>query len=73
MVTFFAMQYIHLLEGINDNFMSRHVKEKTVTISMNTVAIPNLDVKVWTRKSEFPQENFLFSVTQNKITRQRIF
>ena len=40
---------------------------------MNTVSIPNIDVKVWTRKSEFPQENFLRSLTQPEITRQRPF
>ena len=37
---------------------------------MTTVAIPNLDVKVWTHKSGFPQENLLLSLTQPKITRQ---
>ena len=40
---------------------------------MSTVAIPNIDVKVLTRKSEFPQGNFLRSLTQPKITRQRTF
>ena len=37
---------------------------------MNTITIPNLDVKVWTRKSELPQGNFLRSLTQPKISRQ---
>ena len=37
---------------------------------MNTVAIPKLDVKVWTLKSEFPQGNFLRSLTKTEITRQ---
>ena len=42
-------------------------------MSMKTVAIPNLDVRVWTRESEFPQGHFLLSLTQPKITRQRTF
>ena len=33
--------------------------KKSVTVSMNTVDIKNLDVNVWTPKSEFPQGNFL--------------
>ena len=37
---------------------------------MNTVAILNLDVKVWTQKGELPQGNFLSFLTQPKITRQ---
>ena len=40
---------------------------------MNTVSIPNLDVKVWTWKSEFPQGSFLHSLTSPKITRQISF
>ena len=40
---------------------------------MNIVAIPNIDVKVWTWKREFPQGDFLHSLTQPKITRQRPF
>ena len=40
---------------------------------MNTVAIPNLNVKVWTRKKELPQGNFLRSLISPKITRQRPF
>ena len=35
---------------------------------MNTVAIPKLDVKVWTYKSEFSQGTFLSSLTPPKIT-----
>ena len=38
---------------------------------MNTANIPNLDVKVWTQKSDFPQGNSLRSLTPSKITRQR--
>ena len=37
---------------------------------MNTVAIPNIDFKVWTRKSKFPPGNYLCSLTPTKITRQ---
>ena len=40
---------------------------------MNKVAIPSLDVKVWTWKSDFPQGIFLCSLSQPKITRQRPF
>ena len=40
---------------------------------MNTVDIKNIDVKVVNRKSELPQGNFLPSLTQRKITRQRPF
>ena len=44
-----------------------------MTGSMNTVAIPNLDVTVWTQKSELTQGNLPRSLTQPKITRQRSF
>ena len=44
-----------------------------MTVSMRTVTIPNTDIKVWTWKNEFPQGNFLRSLTQNEITRQRPF
>ena len=40
---------------------------------MNTVAIKNIDVKVWTQKGEFLQGNFLRSLTIPEITRQRTF
>ena len=40
---------------------------------MNTVAIPNLDVKVWTQKNELSKGNLLRSLTQPEITRQRPF
>ena len=41
-----------------------------MTVSMNTVAISNIEVKVWTQKSELPQGSFLRSLIQPKITRQ---
>ena len=44
-----------------------------VTVSMRTADIPNLYVKVWTQKSELPQENFLCSITQPNISRQGPF
>ena len=44
-----------------------------MTVSIYMVAIPNIDVKVWTRKSDLPQVNLLRSLTQPKITRQRPF
>ena len=40
---------------------------------MNTVAIPNIQIKVWNRKSDLPQGDFLRSLTPPKITRQRTF
>ena len=39
-------------------------RQKTVTVPMNTVAMPNLKVKVWTHKSEFPQGKSLCFSTQ---------
>ena len=53
LLTFF-MQYIHLMDGANHNFMSNQTKDKTVTVSMNTVNIPSIEVKVWTYKGELP-------------------
>ena len=41
-----------------------------MTVSMNPVAITNIDVKVWTRKSELPQGSLLLSLTQPKTTIQ---
>ena len=35
------------------------------------VAIPNLYIKVWTRKSDPPQGNLLHPLIQSEITRQR--
>ena len=43
----------------------------SVTVSIEIVSIINLDVKVWTQKSELPERNFLGSLTQPKITRLR--
>ena len=37
---------------------------------MSTVAIPDLNSKILTRKSELPQGNLPCSLTQNKITRK---
>ena len=47
--------------------------QRTVTVSMNALAIPNIDVKFWTKKSEFPQGDLLHSLTQSEITKQRPF
>ena len=44
-----------------------------MTVSMRIFAIPTIDIKVWTRKSEFPLRNYLRSLTQHSITRQRPF
>ena len=40
---------------------------------MRTVAVPNINIKVWSRKNELPLWNYLRSLTQPKITRQRPF
>ena len=39
-------------------------------MSINTVAIPNLDVNVWNQKIDLQQGNFPCSLTQPEITRQ---
>ena len=70
LVTLFSMQYMHLLDSINRYFVPIHII-KNVIVSINTAAIKNLYVKFWTRKSEFSLGNFLRSLTQTKITRQR--
>ena len=44
-----------------------------VTVSISTVNIPNLDFKVWARKSELLQVNFLRYLTKTEITSQRPF
>ena len=74
LVTLFTMQYKHLMDGINHDFMSSHIKKlKSATVSMNTVSIPNISIKFWTCKSEFSLIKFLCSLTPPKITRQRPF
>ena len=45
-------------------------RQKFVTVLMKTVSIPNLEVKVWTQKSYFPQGNHLYFLIQPVITRQ---
>ena len=45
----------------------------SVTVSIEIVSIINLDVKVWTQKSELPEGIVLSSLTQPKITGQRPF
>ena len=40
---------------------------------MNIVAIPNIDVQVWTQKSYLTHGNLPRSLTQPEITRQRSF
>ena len=37
---------------------------------MNTVAIQNIDVKVWTLKSELPKGNFVHYLTQPEIKKK---
>ena len=64
MATLFVMQYVHIKDCINHIFISSHVKDKTGTVSMSTVTVPNIDVKVWTQKIRLPQVNFLRFLTQ---------
>ena len=40
---------------------------------MRIVTIPNIGVKVWTHKNEFPQGNYLRSLTHPEIRRVRSF
>ena len=42
-----------------------------MTVSMRTVDIKNLEIKVCTWKNELPQGNCLHYLTQPEITRQR--
>ena len=65
--------YIHLTDGINLVYISSYEKEKIVTVSMRTLAIPNIDIKVWTRKHELLQGNYPRYSTQPEITRQKPF
>ena len=44
-----------------------------MNVPIRTVAIPNIDINVWTQKSDFPQGNLLRSLTQPDITRQITF
>ena len=41
-----------------------------VKISTKTVYFPNIDIKVFNRKSDFPLRNFLCSLTEPEITRK---
>ena len=66
------MQYIYLL--YKKTFLCQNLKrEKIVTVSINTVDITDLDVKVWTQKSELPQGNSRRYLTQPKSRRQITF
>ena len=54
---------------VNSNFLSHFYveickRQKLVTVSIRTVYITNIDIKVWTWISEFPQENLLCSLKQ---------
>ena len=46
-------------------------RQKTVTVSIRKVSIPNIDIKVWTRKSELLLGNYLHYLTQPESTRQK--
>ena len=48
-------------------------KQKHLTVSMRTVAIPNIDIKVQHQKGELPQENFPRFLIHPEITRRRLF
>ena len=49
------------------------LKTKSVTLPINTVVITNIYVKVWNRRSDLHQGNFLLFFTQPEITRKRPF
>ena len=44
-----------------------------MNLSMSTVSIPNIDINIFTRKSELPPGNFLDYLTQPEIKRQKPF
>ena len=71
--TLSVTQYIHLLDCINHVIMQSNIIIIIVNVSINTVYIPNIYVNVRTWKIQLPQGNFLPSLTQPKITRQRPF
>ena len=73
LLTLLEIQCIHLLEVINQYFMLIYRKMKSATVSMNTVDIPNLDIRVWNWKRDLPQGNLLRSLTPPEIIRQRPF
>ena len=54
-------------------YVDPYIRQTTVTMSMKTVAIPNTEIKVWTRESDSQQEYSLRYLTQPEITRQRNF
>ena len=54
--------------------MSSYIKDKKLRpVSMRKDAIINIDIKIWTWKTELPQGNLLCSLTQAGITIQRPF
>ena len=73
MVTFFAIQYINLLGGINYVSILIHVKENSMTVLMSTVAIKNIEIEVWTPKYQLPVVNYLCYLMKPEIIRQRPF
>ena len=73
LVTLFSIKYINILDGINRVSMSSHVNDKTMTVSIRTIYISDLDINVLTQKSELPQGNFLGSLVKPETTRQRTF
>ena len=64
---------IYTSPGWNKSVFNVEPYKKKVNMSMHTVAIPNIDVKFWTRKSEFPPGGLLRSLNQPKVTRHGPF
>ena len=50
---------MHLMDNIKHIFVLSHAKTISVTVSVSTIAITNIDVNVWTWKNEPPQGKYL--------------
>ena len=55
LLTLFAIKYIHIPDALNHVYMSSHVKEKYVSVSMRTLYIQEINVKVWTHINKIRQ------------------
>ena len=70
MVAVNVLFFWFLLQWISWCFCSWCKRQKIMTVSMRTLAIPHFEVKVWTHKSELLQGNFLDFLTKPENTRQ---
>ena len=71
LATLFVIIYEHLPDDQSHVSMLIHVKNSVIVL-MREIAIPILDIKVWTQF--FPLKgNYLRSLTQPANTRQRTF